>query len=60
LEGFSKVISKEQDKTMSLIFSSTKRQKNVKLTAHVQKVPIYYRKLLKKYLSCETIPFIEI
>jgi hypothetical protein len=41
------VISKEQAKTFSLIFSSTKQQKIVKLSAHVQKVPLYYYKLSK-------------
>jgi hypothetical protein len=47
LEGFSKlVISKEVAKTLSLIFSSTKRQK------------IYYYNSLKKYSSRETIPLI--
>ena len=43
---------------MSLVFSSTKQQKIVKLTAHVQKVPIYYYKPSKKYSSRDTIPFI--
>ncbi len=35
------VISKEQAKTLRLIFSSTKKQKNEKHSEHVQKVSIY-------------------
>jgi hypothetical protein len=52
----SEKISKGQAKTLSLIFSSTKKQKIVKLSEHLQKVPIYWQKPSKKYSPSETIP----
>jgi hypothetical protein len=55
LEGFSKLVcSKEQAKTLNLISSSTNEQK---LSAHVQKVPIYCYNPSKKYSSRDKIPF---
>jgi hypothetical protein len=43
MEGFTKLlILKEHAKTLSLIFSSTQKQKNEKPSEHVQKVLIYF------------------
>jgi hypothetical protein len=43
---------------MSSIFLSTKKQNIDKLSAHVQKIPIYYFEPSKKYSSRVTIPHI--
>jgi hypothetical protein len=51
------VISKEQAKTLSLIFSSTKQQKIVKNSQPcTERTYLFIIKLKKKYSSRDTIP----
>ncbi len=54
---FEQVISKEQAKTLSLIFHQLRNKIFLNLSAHVQKVPFYWYKPSKQiHVSLDTIP----
>jgi hypothetical protein len=53
------VSSKKQAKTLSSIVSQTKKPKILKLSAHIQQVPIYYSTPSKQCSSRDTIPLLN-